>query len=228
MEPKKNRQVSQERNISTNFIIGFCIALSFVLIGFEWTTDHSDRAAIDRATGISPDIDMIKVIPREEKRPEPEKPKLPLIAEIIIAEEEDPDLAELIFDPEVTPDTWINIWVNQDDGKEDLPKEPVYIVEIMPTFNGGNPSIEFSKYIAAHLKYPEEAAANGIEGRVVVIFVIDKKGNLVDIEIYKGVHPALDKEALRVVANSPPWEPGIQSGIIVPVRYIFPINYVLH
>jgi protein TonB len=78
------------------------------------------------------------------------------------------------------------------------------------------------------MNYPEEAAQNGIKGRVYVKFVVNSKGQLVNAEIFKGVHPDLDNEALRVIKSSPLWEPGIQSGVKVSVTYIFPINFVLH
>jgi protein TonB len=105
--------------------------------------------------------------------------------------------------------------------------EERYIVEIMPTFNGGPPESEFYKYINANLKYPDQAAQNNVSGRVIVKFVINGEGKLVKAEVIRGVHPDLDNEALRVINSSPLWEPGIQSGRRVSVTFVFPIRFKL-
>ena len=102
-----------------------------------------------------------------------------------------------------------------------------YIVEEMPTFNGGDPAIEFRRYIANNLRYPESAAMKRIQGRVIVQFAVNKEGRVVNVTVLAGVHPALDAEAIRVVCLSPPWEPGYQRGEPVPVLFTFPINFVI-
>lgn len=106
-------------------------------------------------------------------------------------------------------------------------EEYFYIVEDMPTFNGGAPEIEFPKFIAQNLIYPEIAAENGITGRVLVQFAIDSQGKVVDATIVNDVDPALAKEALRVVTSSPKWKPGFQRGKPVKVVYTFPINFMI-
>jgi len=74
---------------------------------------------------------------------------------------------------------------------------------------------------------PEITAQNGVYGRVTLRFVIDKDGRLLDPEIIRGVDPALDAEALRVVLSSPRWTPGKQRGKAVKVSYTFPIYFKL-
>lgn len=81
--------------------------------------------------------------------------------------------------------------------------------------------------IARHLKYPEIAAENDIYGRVIVRFVIDETGRLVDPIILRGVDPALEAEAIRVLFTSPLWTPGKQRNKPVKVSYVFPFNFVL-
>ena len=107
-------------------------------------------------------------------------------------------------------------------------EEVFYIVEDMPTFNGGDPAPEFRKYIARNLRYPEIEAKKGISGRVIVQFAVNKSGQVVDAIIVRGVDPALDKEAIRVVMSSPKWTPGKQRGKSVKVLFTFPINFVLN
>jgi TonB family protein len=101
-----------------------------------------------------------------------------------------------------------------------------YIVEEMPDFQGKGQN-GFRDYIAENLRYPLIAAENGIEGRVFVQFVVKADGTVADAKIVRGVHPSLDREAIRVVMYSPRWEPGKQRGQAVNVAYTFPINFVL-
>jgi TonB family protein len=106
-------------------------------------------------------------------------------------------------------------------------KEVFWVVEEMPTFNGGDPAPEFRQYIAKNLKYPESAANNGVSGRVIVQFTVNESGKVVDAVVVRGVDPALDKEALRVVNSSPKWTPGKQEGKPANVLFTFPFNFVL-
>jgi len=106
-------------------------------------------------------------------------------------------------------------------------EEVFYVVEEMPSFNGGDPAPEFRKYIAENLQYPESAARNKIEGRVIIQFAVNKNGKVVDAVVVRSVDPDLNKEALRVVNSSPKWTPGKQKGKPVKVLFTFPINFVL-
>jgi len=101
------------------------------------------------------------------------------------------------------------------------------IVEEMPLFNGGDPKLEFYRYINNHVKYPEIAAENGIHGKVQVQFVVNSQGSIERATVLRSIDPALDKEALRVINSSPRWTPGKQRGKAVNVLYTFPINFVL-
>jgi TonB family protein len=106
-------------------------------------------------------------------------------------------------------------------------EEVFYVVEDMPTFNGGDPAQEFRKFIAQNLEYPESAAKKGIEGRVIVQFMVDTEGEVANAIVVRSVDPALDKEAIRVVNSSSKWTPGKQRGKKVNVLFTFPINFVL-
>ena len=117
---------------------------------------------------------------------------------------------------------------NSDQNATDQEGEEVFfIVEEMPTFNGGEPATEFRIFIGQNLRYPESAEENGIEGRVIIQFAVDKNGNAVDAVVVRSVSPELDKEAVRVVMSSPKWTPGKQRGKAVKVLFTFPINFVL-
>ena len=76
-----------------------------------------------------------------------------------------------------------------------------------------------------NLKYPEDAKKNGVGGKVYMSFVVEKDGSLTDIKVIKGVSPELDAEAVRLIKESPKWQPGSAAGTPCRVRYIFPINF---
>ena len=95
----------------------------------------------------------------------------------------------------------------------------------MPQFPGGE--AELMKYISNNIKYPPIAAENGIEGRVVVRFVVEKNGKVSDINILRSVDPSLDKEAARVIRSMPTWIPGMQNGRNVAVYYTLPVLFKL-
>jgi protein TonB len=120
-------------------------------------------------------------------------------------------------------------YVQEGQGDEVTPveEEPVFfIVEEMPSFQGKGED-GFREYIARNLRYPEIAAENGISGRVYVQFAVNSKGQVVDAVVVRGIDPALDQEAVRVVMSSPKWEPGRQRGTPVKVQFTFPINFIL-
>jgi TonB family protein len=107
------------------------------------------------------------------------------------------------------------------------PEEVFYVVEDMPKFQGAETNT-FRQYIADNLRYPAEAAAKGIQGRVFVQFTVDTKGNVKDINVLKSPDESLSREAIRVVAQSDGlWTPGRQRGIEVNVSFTFPIIFVL-
>lgn len=99
------------------------------------------------------------------------------------------------------------------------------IVEQQPEFPGGYGAL--TKWIDDNLKYPVEAAMDGIEGRVIVQFIIRPTGKIVDAKVVRGIAPSLDKEALRLINIMPNWIPGRQKGKAVNVRYTTWITFKL-
>lgn len=115
--------------------------------------------------------------------------------------------------------------VTQEAPKEEEDTKVFDMVEQMPTFPGGQG--ELLSWIGSHLKYPTIAAENGIEGRVIVQFVVGKDGRVRDATIMRSLNPACDKEAERVVLAMPKWIPGKQNGKEVSVKYTLPITFKL-
>ncbi len=111
--------------------------------------------------------------------------------------------------------------------QEDYEEDVIFtIVEWPPRFPGGEPArIQFMQ---EHLRYPEEAKNAGIEGTVFVSFVVEKDGSISDISVLRGIGGGCDEEAVRVVSKMPNWEPAMQRGDQVRVRFNMPIRFVLN
>lgn len=106
--------------------------------------------------------------------------------------------------------------------------EKVYniaMVEQKPEFPGGESAMY--KWLSDHINYPAAAAEEGVQGRVVVEFVVSKTGAIENVRVLRGRHPALDKEAQRVVKAMPKWQPGRNNGQPVKVTYTLPVSFKL-
>ena len=114
--------------------------------------------------------------------------------------------------------------------KEDVPVG-IYAfgdVDFKPMFlNSADPSVFMEKWVYEYLKYPKYAADNGIQGRVLVSFVIDEKGNVTDVKVIRGIHTSLDDEAVRVISASPRWRPGRMAGKKVKVHMTAAVDFRL-
>ncbi len=99
------------------------------------------------------------------------------------------------------------------------------VVEQMPSFPGGPSAL--MQYLNSNIKYPVVAEENGVQGRVVCTFVVEKDGSITDVRVVKSVDPSLDKEAARVVKAMPKWIPGKQNGSAVRVKYTVPVTFRL-
>ena len=99
------------------------------------------------------------------------------------------------------------------------------VVEQMPLFPGGDAAL--MGYLRDNIHYPTVAAENGVQGRVVVGFVVERDGSITDVNVLRSVDPSLDREAMRVVKSMPKWTPGKQNGSAVRVKYQVPVTFRL-
>ena len=110
--------------------------------------------------------------------------------------------------------------------KDTTTGDKVYeVCEQMPIFEGGDAAL--MKYLTDSVKYPELAKKHGVQGRVVIGFIVEKDGSLTDVKVLRHVDIALDAEALRVVKGMPKWIPGCQDEQLVRVRYNVPVSFRL-
>ena len=101
-------------------------------------------------------------------------------------------------------------------------------VDAKPMFlNSPDPRTFMERWVYQYLKYPKYAVDNGIQGKVLVDFVIDEKGNVMDVKVARGVHELLDDEALRVISASPRWKPGRHHGKKVKVALTVAVEFRL-
>ena len=99
------------------------------------------------------------------------------------------------------------------------------VVEEMPSFPGGNGAL--MSYLNSNVKYPVVAQENGVQGRVIISFVVERDGSISDVKVARSVDPSLDREAQRVVKSMPRWTPGKQNGQTVRVKYTVPVVFRL-
>ena len=93
------------------------------------------------------------------------------------------------------------------------------IVETKPRFQGGDEST-FSTWVNQQITYPQSAKDNGIQGRVILTFIVDTDGSVRNVKVLRGIDPLLDNEAIRAVSSSPKWTPGKHKGEPVQERYL--------
>ena len=99
------------------------------------------------------------------------------------------------------------------------------VVDKMPSFPGGQGAMY--DFIARNIQYPKVAEENGVQGCVIVTFIVKKDGSLSYVRVVKSVDPALDKEALRLIKSMPKWSPGINKGKYVNVTITVPVTFRL-
>lgn len=113
---------------------------------------------------------------------------------------------------------------NREEDKTDT-ETVLKVAEKMPAFPGGQAAL--MQYLAKSIKYPTIAQKNKEQGRVIIQMIIGKDGNMSDIKIIKGISPTLDAEAIRVISNMPKWEPGMDKGKAISVKYTIPVTFRL-
>jgi len=228
MELKKSKKVDLERYRNTFLLVGLVVALGLTLLMFEWTSHPSKANNLGQIEMVEVEEEIIPITREQEVKPPPPPPP-PKVVEVLNIVEDDVEIEDEleIEDSEADDQTVIDVApVIYTEVEEEIEEVKVFfIVEDMPEFPGGE--LALRKFLSNQVKYPVIAQENGIEGKVYITFVVSKNGKVINAVIARGVDPALDKEALRVVNKLPIWKPGKQRGKPVNVSYTVPINFVL-
>lgn len=225
MELKKSPKADLEKKKTLFLEIGYVIALGLVLMAFEWTKEDVNFASLGELQDLAGEEEIIPITRQEmQKPPEPPKPQKVILELNIVEDDVELDDEFEIQDFEASQDEEIEIIAMEEEEEEEA--EVFFIVEDMPTFQGG--SLEnFRNYIQQSIEYPAIAMENGISGTVYVNFVVNNKGEITSINIVRGVDPSLDNEVIRALKAAPKWEPGKQRGKPVSVSMAIPVKFIL-
>lgn len=228
MEIKKSEHADLERGKGTSLLIGFVMALAVMFVALEWTQkEKEDNSEIYGVKDISLNEEMVPIT-LPEKKTVPPPPAAVTQSDILEIVDDDADVEEDIMASTEDQVEWVDLdeidYVEVEPEPEE--EEIFMVVEDAPEFPGGTQAL--LDYLRKNIKYPAICRENNIQGRVLVSFVVNKDGAIVDPEVVKGVNPSLDKEALRVISGMPKWKPGSQRGKPVRVKYTVPVNFRLN
>jgi len=223
MVEKKSPQVDVTKKSGLYVNIGLVVSLLLVITAFEWKF-YDDGSLADLGAVTDDFEEMLDIPPTEQPPPPPPKIQQPEIIEVP-DEEEIEDEIEVNLDVEITEDAAIEELVFEEPVEEEVADEVFTIVEQQPVYPGGMGA--FYEFVQKKLKYPSQARRMGIEGKVFVQFVVDKKGNITEVQTVRGIGAGCDEEAVRVIKGSPRWKAGKQRGKAVKVRMILPITFKL-
>ena len=237
MEIKKSKKADLEGTKGTGLLIGYIVALSLLFACFEYTT--REYVETDKVFSTASFVSEEEVVPITQPiftAAPPPPADAPQVAEILDIVDNNEDIVEEKIETSESTTEAISgpsapvsgpVMVGppaptQEEGDEG---EIFEVVEQQPAFPGGMDKL--MQWLSKNLKYPASAQENGTQGRVVVQFVVNKDGSIVEPKVIKSVDPALDKEAIRVVSAMPHWQPGKQRGKPVRVRFTLPVTFRL-
>lgn len=228
MKVKKSPKANLETKKLTWRLLGFVAVLALMFVAFEWSTYDKK---IDTSGQVQDIVAEEEIIPITEQQttppPPPPEPEVQKVEEVLKIVEDDVEVADVQLASSEDTNEAVEIKeVAPVVVEEEVVEEEIFqVVEEMPSFPGGMG--ELMKYLGNNIKYPPVAQENGIQGRVIIQFVVEKDGSVANPQVVKGVDPSLDKEALRVVKSMPKWNPGKQRGKAVRVKYTVPVTFRL-
>ena len=220
MEIKKSPKADLRNKRGLLLEIGLVISLCLVIGAFAYTPKERKIEKMDLQTAV-----VEEEITRQDQKP-PEPPKrveVKVIADLLQVVTNDTkittevDFAEFDENTEVIQQVEVAEETIEDD-------QPFLIAETMPSFQGGDLNT-FRNWVQQNVKFPQIALENGIQGRVVLSFVIEKDGRLTNIQVLQTPDRSLSEEAIRVLNKSPKWSPGKQRNQVVRVKYTLPVDF---
>ncbi|MBQ2171152.1 MAG: energy transducer TonB [Paludibacteraceae bacterium] len=238
MQIKKSEKASLEGDKLIYALMGFVFVLSLCYVALEWTkTEVTKYEQADQDFQIEEELDIQQTT--QEMTPPPPPPPAPEVVqevEVLNVVEDDVKTESIEFSAEDNNTVVEIVEVKEEvkeevkveeDKREEVEENVVFkVVETMPSFPGGDAAL--MKFISDNVRYPAIAQENGIQGRAICQFTVEKDGSISDIQIVRSAgDETLDKEAKRVIKSMPKWSPGKQRGKAVRVSYTIPINFRL-
>ncbi|MDR1880910.1 MAG: energy transducer TonB [Tannerellaceae bacterium] len=227
MEIKKSSKADLEGGKTLNLLMGLVVALAILFVGFEWGTQDVQVATGGGVADIIAE-EEIEITRPEDTPPPPPPPPAPVVAEILTVVDDNVNLEQqdILTTEDDQTTAQVQTYVPPVVVEEEENDQTIFaVVETMPEFPGGD--LELLRFVQKSIKYPVIAQENGVQGRVICSFVVNRDGSVVDAEVLRPVDPSLDKEALRVIGTMPKWTPGKQRGKPVRVKYTLPITFKL-
>ena len=225
MQLKKSPKASLEDKKFTYVLMGLILVLSICYVAFEWTEKEVTKYEVaEDLAFIDEEIDIQQTT---QETPPPPPPPAVQEVEVLNVVEDDVETETIEINTEDDKDVEVVIAPPVEAPVEEEEEETIFmVVESMPEFPGGQQAL--FKFLAENVKYPVIAQENGIQGRVICQFVVNKDGSIVDVQAVRSSGEAsLDKEAIRVIKSMPKWKPGKQRGKPVRVKYTVPVNFRL-
>jgi protein TonB len=211
------------------FLLGFVFALSCLFVAFEYTIQPEDPLDDpDLLSQFANDVELAPIMrPENELALAPKAEPKPTMKLKVV----DNDVEQEVQQPEEPVETDLNTDMSETE-EEESPNAPeeeevhkTRIVEEIPQFPGG--PLEFIKWLTRNLKYPSSVERQRIQGKVVAEFIVNKDGSVTDVRVVKSLHPACDREALRVLRMMPRWTPGIENDQPCRTKVCIPIVFRL-
>ena len=223
MELKKTPKADLQNKRGLLLEIGLVISLLLVIGAFAYTPKEHRIEQLEQEVVVVEE-EMIEVTRQDQKPPEaPKKVQMKVIADMLTLVKNDAKITTEVDFSEFDADTEIVqiVEVKEEEIKDD---EPFLTAETMPSFQGGTIN-DFRNWVQGKVKYPQIAQENGISGRVVLQFVIERDGRLTNIVVLQTPDRSLSEEAIRVLNQSPKWSPGKQRNQPVRVKYTLPVDF---
>ena len=236
MELKKNPEKDLEKRKRTFFLIGLIVSLGFTYGAFEYKTMEK-QAQLAELQLDDIEEEIVPITQQNQPPPPPPPPPPPVEDLIEIVDDEEEIEEEIEFTSEADEDTEIEEIVME----EEVVEEQIFtIVEDMPAFKGCDNISDKNKrnactnqkiqeFLYENMQYPEIAREAGLQGTVILSFVVNQKGKIQDVTVLRGVQGAsmLDNEAKRIIGMLPTFTPGKQRGKSVKVKYTLPVRFQL-
>lgn len=235
MEIKKSKKADLEGQKSTSLLLGYIFALGAIFAAFEWTTrDYKEIEPVMYVAFANEEEVPPVTQPIFQAAPPPPQ-DAPQVAEILDIVDDDEEIEEEEIQSTEDTNEAITGPVAQTSGPvmtgpavvgEVSDEDEIFqVVEEMPEFPGGMEAL--LQYLGKNIKYPTIAQEQGIQGKSIISFVVNKDGSIVDPKVEKSLDASCDKEAMRVISQMPKWKPGKQRGKPVRVKYTVPVSFRL-
>ena len=225
MEVKKSPNVNLQSYRIVFLLLGLAIALGVTgvalsihskQINAEYTPPKAETTEVEQIDNTRQDI--------PEPEVQPQKAQAQVVTDVLNIVSNDQKIeTNIVFTDDA--DDFDDFDIVIEEKEEEIEEEEIFVtVEEMPTFQGGGLP-EFRNWVQSHVKYPQIALENGIQGNVVIKFVVEKDGKLSNIQVLQSPDKTLADAAVQVLQKSPKWKPGKQRNKPVRVTYTLPVSF---